>query len=1100
MGGLSSEMVTFLFTDLVGSTRMWDEQPDAMRVALQRHDAMLRDRIEANHGRIVKTTGDGVYAAFGDALDAVTAAAELARRFAAATWEVDGRLQMRTGVHTGPAEERDADYFGPTLNRASRIMTAAHGGQVVLSASTADLVRSRLPHNLKLRDLGAHRLRGLSQPEHVHQLDIEGLPTRFAPLQTVDAFPGQLALPAPVFADVDALTGRDSELEIFERAWSDLVVGAREIVLVAGEPGIGKTRLAAAYARRAHDRGAIVLYGRCEEEVIVPYQPFVEALRPCVDAYSPSALHERLRGLERDLARVFPDLLGRIPELSLQAPNDPEAERYRLFEAITTLLTGIAATQPAVVVLDDLQWADKPTLLLLRHVVRSAPRAALLIIGCYRDVELERGHPLADLLADLRREPYVAKVTLGGLSEGESGALLRRLTGQDVAPAVITALYGETSGNPFFLEELMRHLVETREVAADERVELGVSPLDLPDSVREVVARRLRRLPAAVNEMLDVAAVVGRQFDAVLVARAAGQPTDAVLGALDRAVEAGVLQADPAAVGRYVFAHALIRQTVNAGLGTARRAQLHAAAGRAMEHANGTPHRAAEIALHFSEALPLVGAEKVIEYSTRAGRDALTDFAFEDAATHFETALGLLEQYVPDDTKRRTELLVDLANALLYVDERAGVQAALRAAHLARDDGAAVPFGRAVAVVGESTHGALTYPDEVAKLFDEARVLLGDNEPALRARLLAFEAFKYAGTQLRGRDGRPLAEEAVALARSIGDAETLTDALFTLAVILEGSVDVARRIAIGNELVTLGRRGDRRAPAYGLRVLARAHLEEGDAPALEAAVADLVRIGEQLRWLPAQSYTAQWRAMLAMLDGRFDDARRCGEELRRFARAYRGAAGMHTMQAFYLAREVGDLDDAPRFATLPDSQTDNLYAVALVALTQLESGDAATAQEMLDLVAGQELLGNDETSRGAVLAIFAEVAATTGRPAAAQAEALLDYLTPYSGRLLCVVLGLGCMGAADRHIGMLHTALGRYDSAAAYFDQALALEARIGGRSLVPRTRYWQARWHLARGRDGDDDAAQRLLARVASETWELGMARLHAQAVALTR
>jgi class 3 adenylate cyclase/tetratricopeptide (TPR) repeat protein len=1101
MGGLPSGMVTFLFTDLVGSTRMWDEQPDAMRVALQRHDAMLRRTIEAHDGQVVKTTGDGVYAVFADAHDAVTAAAALAHAFAGEQWEVEGALQARASLHTGTAEARDGDYFGPTLNRASRLMSAAHGGQVVLSATTAELVRAHLGDDLTLRDLGAHKLRGISRPEHVFQLDVHGLATRFPPLQTVDAFPGRLSLPTPVIVrDDEALAGRAAELDSFERAWADAVDGARQIVLVGGEPGIGKTRIAAEYATRAYERGAVVLYGRCDEEAIVPYQPFVEALRPCVDAYSPSALHERLRGLERDLARVFPDLLGRIPELSIPMPSDPEAERYRLFEAITTLLTGIAAAQPTVLVLDDLQWADKPTLLLLRHVVRTAPRAALLIVVCYRDVELERGHPLADLLADLRREPSVTKVTLGGLSAVESGHLLRRLAGRDLAPSVVTALHDETSGNPFFLEELMRHLVEGEQVP-DELAVADFRALGLPESVREVVARRLRRLPETVNDVLDLAAVVGRQFDAVLLGRAADRPVDAVLGALDRAVEAGVLQADPAVIGRYVFAHALIRQTVNAGLGTARRAQLHAAAGRAMEEPNGVTHRAAEIALHFNQALPLVGPEKVIDYTTRAGREALSDFAFEHAAAHFETALRLLEQHGPGDTARRIDLLVDLANALLYVDERAGVDAALEAVHLAREHGTPEQFGQAVAVVAESTYGPLTFPDEVAKLFDEARVLLADREPALRARLLAFEAFKYAGTLLRGRDGRPLAEEAVALARATGDAETLTDALFALAVTLEGSVDVARRIAIGDELVTLGRRGARRAPAFGLRVLARAHLEVGDAAALASAVGDLVRIGEQLRWLPAQAYAAQWRATLATIEGRFDEARACGEELRRFARAYRGAAGMSTMQAFYLSREQGELDGgAPSFASLPETHADNLYTAALIALTHLEAGDAAAAQRVLDHVTSRELLDNEESSRGAVLGVFAEVAATTGPDAAAPAEALLDRLTPYSGRLLCVVLGLGCLGAADRHLAMLHTVLGHYDAAEAYFEQAVTLERRVGGRVLVPRTRYWHARWHLARAREGDDEAARRLLARVASETWELGMARLHAQAVALSR
>ncbi len=207
------------------------------------------------------------------------------------------------------------------------------------------------------------------------------------------------------------------------------------------------------------------------------------------------------------------------------------------------------------------------------------------------------------------------------------------------------------------------------------------------------------------------------------------------------------------------------------------------------------------------------------------------------------------------------------------------------------------------------------------------------------------------------------------------------------------------------------------------------------------------------------------------------------------------------MQAFYLARERGDVEREVRsFAELPDAHAHHLYTAALVALTHLEAGNVAGSQRMLDLVTSRDLLGHDDSSRGAVLGVFAEVAATTGPEAAAHAEALLEHLTPFSGRLLCVVLGLGCMGAADRYLGMLHTVLGHHDAAEASFEQALALEDRVGARAFLPRTRYWQARWHLVRDRAGDRDAARALLARVASETQALGMARLHAQAVDLAR
>ncbi|MCU1427659.1 MAG: family transcriptional regulator [Actinomycetia bacterium] len=1093
-------MVTFLFTDLEDSTRMWDEHPDAMRAALARHDVMLRNAIDAHHGRVMKTTGDGVCAVFATATYAVMAAADVARAFSSEQWQATGPLRVRTALHTGTADERDGDYFGPSLNRASRLMTAAHGGQVVLSATTTELVRPTLPDALLLVDLGEHRLRGLAQPERVYELAISGVTSHFPPLRSLDAFPGALALPAPAFSrDDEKLAGRASELDRLERVWEQAAGGTRHVALLAGEPGIGKTRLAGEFAARAHAEGAVVLYGRCDEEAIVPYQPFVEALRPCIDKYSPSALHERLSGLERDLARIFPELLGHIPESSVPVPSDPEAERYRLFEAVTTLLTGITATQHTVLILDDLHWADKPTLLLFRHLMRSAPRAALLIVACYRDVDLEQDHPFADLLADLRRERFVTKVTLSGLSEEESGQLLSRLAGHDVAAPMITALYGEANGNPFFLEELLHHLVEARLLPAvdAEYVELGA--LDLPDSVREVVARRLRRLPAAVNDALSTAAIIGRRFDAMLVAHAAGQPIDGVLASLDRAVEAGLVDADAALVGCYAFAHALIRQTVNAELGTARRAQIHAAVGKAMEEADGSIHRAAELALHFTEALPLVGARKAITYTTQAGLDALADFAFEDAVAHFEHALRLLEQHAPHDKPRRAELLTDLASALVYVDEQAGVETALRAVNAARNDGSPAQFGRAVAVFVEPTYGALTFPGEVTKLFDEARSVLDDRDPALRARLLAFEAFKYAVYQLRGRDGRRIAEEAVALARASADSETLADALFALAVSLEGSVDVAQRVALGNELVALGQDGSRRAPAFGLRVIARAYLELGDAEDLSATISEMVRIGDELRWLPAKAYAAQWRATQALVEGRFEDAHSWGNELRRYARAYRGAAGMHTVQAYYLAREEGGLGNLGSFAALPDEHADNLYAAASFALAQLESGDRPAAQRTLASVAARDLLRrDDDCARGAALGMFAEIAANGDMPA--EAEVLLDLLTPFTGRLLCVVLGLACLGAADRYIGMLSAALGREDGAEAHFERALVLEDRIGGRALLPRTRYWQARFYRDRGRPGDERAARDILARVADETSQLAMPHLHAQAEELLR
>lgn len=855
-----------------------------------------------------------------------------------------------------------------------------------------------------------------------------------------------------------------------------------------------------------------MLYGRCDDEAVVPYQPFVEALRPYVAACPPSTLHERLHGVERDLARVFPQLTGLIPDLAPPSAGGPEpstfgglgdardADRYRLFEAVTMLFTGITATQPAVLVLDDLHWADKPTLLLLRHLVRSAWDAALLIVVCYRDVELLRGHPVTDLLSDLRRETFVTRLALVGLSESESVEMVRGLAGSGVNTQLAPALHHETAGNPFFLEEMLRHLAETKSMPGpDESVPVDLGSRDAPESVREVVGRRLRRLPDAVAEVLSVAAVIGAEFDAELLSRAAEEPVEIVLDSLDRATEAGLVAARPSRLGRFSFSHALIRQALYAGLGTARRAQLHAHVGAAIEDLAGPERASATLAQHFTQAVALGESPKAIDYNIAAGHEAVADLAFEDAVPYFERALGLLTDHAPVDTSRRASLLADLAEARVFVDEAIGVETAREAVDAARITGSAEQFGHAVAVLAEPALSAARYPAEVSRLLDEALTMLGDDHPALRAGLLAQAAFKYATDQLEGRDGRVLADEALTLARECGDGLTLALALFARAVSLEGSVaPVTDRIALGEELVALGRGVDARTWSYGVRVLSAAYLEMGDADGLAATIAVQGRIGDELRWLPARVFSAQWQATRAMMDGRFADARALGRVMRRDERAYRGAAGMYMVQAFYLNREEGGPVHGAALERIAEERPGNMYVRAMLAISQLDSGDHVAAVAGLEDFPGGRFGGGErENAWPAVLAMVAEVAAAS-RAQPAAALGLYERLLPFAGRLLTAATGLACLGAADRYLGMLSTVLERWPEAEQHFDRALELEARIGGRALTTRTRYWRARFLLARRGPGDDGAARGALRDVIGEATTFGMGRLREQAETL--
>jgi class 3 adenylate cyclase/tetratricopeptide (TPR) repeat protein len=1092
-----------LFTDLEGSTRLWEEHPEAMKVALSRHDVILRDVVGTHGGRVVKTTGDGLHAVFATAPEATAAAVDAQRRLMAEVWTMPEPLRVRMGLHTGNAEMRDGDYFGSAVNRAARVAAVAHGGQVVLTSASATLVRESLPDGLELVDLGLHRLRDLARPERVYQLTIAGLRSEFPSLRSVDAFPSRARGATPSFAPgTEELAGRRVELDSLERAWERAKNGVRRVALVAGEPGIGKTRLVGELARLAYAQDGVVLYGRCEPDAVVPYQPFVEALRPYVAAYSLAVLHERLHGLEQDLTRLFPALLGRTGDGSWSAVSDPEAQRYRLFEAITLLLTGIAAAAPALLVIDDLHWSDQPTLLLLRHVVRSAADAPLLVVVCYRDVELADGQVIADHVADLRREPFTDQVSLEGISEAEAATLLSNLAGHDVAPALTRALHREAGGNPFFLTELLRSLIET-DVALvpgpNDAREVDLGALGLPQRVRDVVARRVRRLPEPVNDVLKLASVVGSEFGAPLLARAGQWPVGDVLESLDQARHAGLVDEPTGRRGSYCFSHALIRQALYRELGTAQKAQLHARVGTAMEQQVGSERSAAPATLaeHFTQAAALGMGPKALEYATAAGHDAAAHLAFEDAATYFEQALELHDEYAPDDPAPRVELLISLAEALTCVDETAALDAALHAVDAARASGSPQQFGRAVAVFLEPMSSTM-YPDQVATLLDEAQHRLGDDDRALLARLKAIEAFKYSAYQLQGRDGRALADRAVQLAREAGEAPTLTQALFARAISLESTARMTERRALGEELVALGRAGGgsgARATTHGLRVLARVQLELGDAESLTATIADLARTGQERRWLPALVYEAQWRATQALLEGRFDDVRAYWRDMRRYARGYSAVAGIHDSQAYYLAREQGTLADVVGpLEQMSTVSSQSLYVPALLAVAQLDSADETAALHTVDLLTADDIRRSEaENAWGAILGLLSEVAAVGA--SSSRAELLSELLEPFAGRLLVTVIGLASVGAADRYRGMLSTTLGRWDDAEAHFERALELEEGIRGRALVPRTRYWQARFLQARARPGDDRRARAVLSGVVHDTRELGMRRLSAQA-----
>jgi len=741
--------VTFLLTDIEGSTAAWEAQADAMAMALARHDEIVEQAVTSRGGRLIKTRGEGdaTFSVFDRPSAAAAAAIELQEAIRHEPWELLAPMRIRVALHTGEVELRDGDYFGRAVNRAARLRSLAAGGQILCSGATAELVIDSLADDVLLVDLGMRQLKNLPRPEHVFELRLQTADE----LQTVtpDAPIERPALPA-VLAGPGPFVGRGRELERLLSTWHIALDGGAHAVLIAGEPGVGKTRLAGEWSRHAYEQGAIVLYGRCDEDLGAPYQPFAEALRSLIPSLGASRLRG-LRGVEALLSLV-PGLTDVLPDLAAPTRADPDTERYALFDAVVAVL-GVASTNaPVVLILDDLHWAAKPTLLLLRHLLRFGEHARVQIVGTYRSTDLDRSHPLAAMLADLNRDGSATRLQLSGLDEVDVSAYVAEAGYDDEELA--RALASVTGGNPFFLIEALRHVDESGG---------RWDPSTLPQGVREAVSRRLSRLPAETNKALAAAAVVGSHFALALVESVVGED---LIDAFDEASQAGIVIEEPG--GRYRFNHAIVRQSLLAELASVRRMRLHQKIAATLETQPGADDELlAELAYHYFECAWAGNAAKAVEYCRRAADQAMARLAYEGAADLYDRAWHALEEIddeLPDRGDQQAELLVARCEALLAAGDVASATGAVsQLQEAARDSGRLAAWGAC-------------FDGQLSMLTDPER--LDEIESAVGA-----AAEKLAGLDDAAGEAKAHTVRAGCLARlgRIGDCETALDQALTAA-------------------------------------------------------------------------------------------------------------------------------------------------------------------------------------------------------------------------------------------------------------------------------------------------------------------------------
>jgi DNA-binding CsgD family transcriptional regulator/tetratricopeptide (TPR) repeat protein len=888
--------------------------------------------------------------------------------------------------------------------------------------------------------------------------------------------------------------GRAAELEVLRSLIPKAEGEGRRVVLVGGEPGSGKSRLAREFATEAAGDGALVLYGACDAVVRTPYGPFVEALEHLARILDPDELSDALGTTGGELTRLLPELSVRVADLPPPVKADPDTERHRLHTAVNDLLTSVGRHWPVLLVLEDGHWADAPTLLLLRHLARAGGSARVLLLCTFRDTQAEVPDMLSEILADLRRSDDVVRLRLSGFSGDEVTEFVRRAAGGDLGtgpPELARVIGNLTEGNAFLVCELWRALVETQSVEfADAAIRLTrpVDELGTPDSVREVVSQRLTRLAPGTIDLLELAATAGTEFELAMVRQAAGLGEPELIAALDEAVRSGIVEELPSRTLAYRFTHELVRRALYDRPSGLRRAELHLGIGEALENAEGRSGRAlADLAHHFAAAAPFGGGTRGVEYNVRAGRAAGAALAFDEAAARLQTALELGIESPPE----RAEVFLELGTA----SHRAGKALdALEAFRAAADISRELENGDLLARAATGYEEACWRPgivdQDAVELLEEAAAALGDDSSKLRVGLLGglARALDFRGDHERGAIVR---KSAVAMARQLQDRTGLATVLMR-SYWSRGTSSLEEIVDMLTEATDLGEQlgnTEIRAEAMAWRVPAFVAL--GDIDAARGEVDVLLETAEQTAQ-PFMLHVAEhYGSAIALCDGRLQDAEAMALRSQEWSGLLTGrdASGVHGIQMFSVRREQGRLPElAPVIRILAANPKREGPWLPGLASVLVELGMEAEARRELSRVALEGLDGFRESLWLASLTYLTDASAALGD----EATAALVYpeLEPLAGANVMIGHLVSCYGAADRYLGMLATTLGEWERAERHFENALELNRRMGARTWLAHTAYEYARLVVARG-TGESDQVGALLGEAATHAEQIGMPAL---------
>jgi DNA-binding SARP family transcriptional activator len=838
------------------------------------------------------------------------------------------------------------------------------------------------------------------------------------------------------------LVGREDELDLLRQRWSALAADSRGLVALGGEPGIGKTTLAASFAREVYESGAMVLYGQAHEDAVIPYAPVVEVLRQYI-AHAPGIHSDRAMQIHLgELSWLIPELASHRPE-QRRTSGDPRLDRARLHQAVAAVVGRIASSRPTLLVLEDMHWADADTVAMLRQLLRERTRQPILALINYQDGEVTSDHPLARMLLDARRDMAVTRVILHGLDEE---AVARLVESDKRAPGdFIRRLREHTSGNPFFVEEIMRSLRSAQLEGSGAELEIG-DGVTLPQGIHDVIQDRLRRLEAPTREALTVAAVLGQGINVEVVEETAG---DARIGLeLDAAVQAGLILEDGDRGGRYRFRHGLARQAIYRGIGHSRRTNLHLRAAGALERRRQTANvEPAEIAHHYIASERSDAAEKAVKYSREAAERARAMHAYEDAIEHLRRAIDVLERHRPGDVAARCSLLLALGGVGWQSSGPRARAIFEQALSVARRSPEQSHFAEATLGLGGRFY-APTGPDEpYIQLLEEALQSHSDDE-GLRTRVLARLAEHLIFVDPARAEG--LSKEALLAARRIDEDGLVASTLLGRHATLLHARHGEERTRLATEAVRLAHAaGDQELEALANHWLLYDLFESGDLAAAGGAAQRQRELADAVDQPLYRHSALVWARALDVLGGRFERAAQLAAAALNLAQGAQGeAAKTHfAAQELALVPFCGGAERLLAGARQRAATRDPLW-LAAASYLDVHCGERShrRARARVDPLTVERLAElPQDVFWLTTLALTAEACARLGDRA--RAKVVYELLEPYAGRFVQLTFNAS-FGSVRAPLGRLAAALGKPQLAADHFEAAIDRHASIGATVL----------------------------------------------------